>query len=189
MTRTFKEIQALKKPNETAVDILVDVDLNRTLSELARRYEKESRDDKKLNRPPKAPGILKELESLQGKLEESKVTFRFRDPGRRKFDALVDACPPTKEEKELHQFDWHPDTFVPALLALTAIEPELTEKEAQEIYNEWGRGDVEALFNTALQACLEQASIPFTRRGTDEILDSVRNLTTPPKEESPTLNS
>ncbi len=119
----------------------------------------------------------------------------FRDPGRQAFDALVETCAPTEEQKEEAKNandvvpSWDPETFVPGLLALASHDPELTFDDAQEIYDMWGRGDVEALFNTALQACLEQASIPFTKRDTDEIVASVRNLITQQNEESPTASS
>ncbi len=189
MGTSFQDIKKRKKPNEVSVEILVDVELNRILEELTRRHDREARQDAKLNRDPKAPAIAKEIDELQEKVADATVTFRFRDPGRRAFDALMEACPPTPEEKKEHNFDWHPHTFVPGLLALCAVEPELSEADALEIYDNWGRGDVEALFSAALQACLERASIPFTKRDTEGIVASVRNLITQPTEESPTPSS
>lgn len=189
MGKSFDEIRRAKRPNEVSVELVLDPEMGRTLEELERRYEREKRLDAKENRTPKAPAILKEIESLQAQMEDDKVTFVFRDPGRQKFDALVDAHPPTEKERKELQFQWHPDDFVPALLALCAVDPKLSQQESIEIYNEWGRGDVEALFSAALQACLEQASIPFTKRDTDVILDSVRRLTTQQNEESPTASS
>jgi hypothetical protein len=195
MARSFKEIQALKRPNETSVELILAPELTRALDEIQRRQAVEKRADERENRDPVAPALQKEIDSLLEQIEEKKAVFSFRDPGRRKFDALVDACPPTDKDKEdakvtgQGQPSWNPEVFVPGLLALTALDPPLTLEEAKEIYDTWGRGDVEALFNTALQACLEQASIPFTRRDTDAILASVQSLITQQNGESPTATS
>jgi len=189
LSRSFDEIRRAKKPNEVSVELVLNPELSRTVEELERRYAQEKRRDTKENRTPLAPGILKEIESLQEQMEDEQVTFVFRDPGRQKFDLLVDTYPPSDEDRKEKQYQWDPDGFVPALLALTSIDPKLSDSDATEIYNEWGRGDVEALVAAALQASLEQASVPFTKRDTEAILSSVRNLTTQQSEESPTDSS
>lgn len=188
--RSFADIKAIKRPNEVSVELILDSELTRTLAELERRLVIEKRKDERENRPPKAPQIQKDIDALTEKVEGSKVEFTFKDPGRQKFDELVEACPPTDRDKKLAKErgegvpSWNPEEFVPGLIALASQDPEITLADAQEIYDQWGRGDVEALFNAALQACLEQASIPFTKRDTDAILDSVRNLITAQNEES-----
>lgn len=194
-TKSFAEIKALKKPNEVSVEIILDPELTRALAELERRKLKTEREDQRENRAPKAPALQKEIDEILSQIDDSKVEFVFRDPGRKSFETLVEACPPDDaaiaEAKKLNESlpSWDPETFVPGLISLASWIPKLTLEEAQEIYDQWGRGDVEALFNTALQACLEQASIPFTRRDTDAILASVRNLITAQNKESPTPGS
>ena len=193
--QTFEDIQRLKKPNEISVELIANPELTRTLDELTRRHTVEQRRDAKENRPQVAPGILKEIEKLTEQVEEAKISFTFRDPGRQHFDKLIESNPPTDHDKALAkesgqgQPGWNPEGFVPGLLSLAAVDPVLSIDDALSVYNNWGRGDVEALFNGALQACLEQASIPFTRRDTDEILASVQNLITQQSEESPTPSS
>ena len=188
MSKTFADIRQQKKPNEVSVELLLDPERSRAIDELERRYEKQKRLDSKVNETDKAPDILKEIESLRDEIEDDKATFMFRDPGRREFETLLEKHPPDAEEKK-DGMSWNADGFIPALLGLTAIDPKLTAIEASEIYDEWGRGDVEALFNAALQVCLEQASIPFTKRDIEAILASVQNSTTAPNEESPTDSS
>ena len=162
--------------------MVLNPELTRAIGELERRHSVESRRDKKENRTPKAPAIQKKIDALREEAEEEKTVFLFKDIGRRKFDALVEAFPPTSAQKK-DNFQWNPDGFVPALLHAAAIDPKMSEIDAQEVYDEWGRGDVEALFNAALQACLEQASVPFTKRDTDMIMSSVQNLITAENEE------
>lgn len=188
MSKSFEEIRRQKKPNEVSVELLLDPELSRTIEELERRYDRQKRLDEKTNEPNKAPGILKEIENLREQVEDDKATFVFRDPGRKRFEALVEAHPPSAQQRK-DEFNWDPEGFIPALLSETAIDPKLSSTEAKEIYDDWGRGDVEALFNAALQVCLEQASIPFTRRDIETILASVSNSTTQQSEESPTDGS
>jgi hypothetical protein len=180
--KSFEDIRRLKKPNEVSVEMILNPELTRTIDELERRHATAERRDKKENRTPVAPGLQKQIDELREQAEDEKVTFVFRDIGRRKFDALVEAFPPTPAQKK-DKFQWNPDGFVPALWSSAAIDPKMSDIDAQEIYDEWGRGDVEALFNAALQACLEQASVPFTRRDTEAIMDSVSNLITQQNEE------
>ena len=193
--RSFADIKALKKPNEVSVEIILDPELTRALAELERRLAIAERRDQKENRNPEAPTLRKEIEALKENIEDSKVEFVFKDPGRKAFEELVDACPPSADDKKeakelgLNSPSWNPETFVPGLIALASHDPEITLEEAQDLYDTWGRGDVEALFNTALQACLEQASVPFTRRDTDAILASVQNLISQSNTESPTVGS
>ena len=183
---TIEEIRRLKRPNERSVSLVLDPEVSRNLKELERSYLREKRIDDRENRNPKAPAIAKAIEQLKDSAEE--ITFTFRDIGRKRFDAMIDEHPPTKEEKE-QNFQFHPDTFAPALLAATAVEPTMTPAEAQAIYDEWGQGEVNALFMTAIAACTERASIPFSKSGTDEILDSLSSSITPQVVESLTDGS
>ena len=188
MSKSFDEIRRQKKPNEVSIELLLDPERSRAIDELERRYEQQKRRDSKVNEAPLAPGILKEIEQLRDEIEADKAVFMFRDPGRKEFETLLEKHPPDKEEKE-SGLSWSADGFIPALLSLTAIDPKLSAIEAKEIYDEWGRGDVEALFDAALQVCLEQASIPFTKRDIEGIMASVQNSTTQPNGESPTGSS
>jgi hypothetical protein len=191
--KSFADIKALKKPNEVSVEIILDPELTRSLQELERRLRDEERHDARENRAPKAPALRKEIEDIKDQIEDSKAFFVFKDPGRKAFEQLVEACPASAEDKKKAKEDgtgvpgWDTDTFVPGLLALASYDPAISLEEAQEIFDDWGRGDVEALFNGALQACLEQASIPFTRRDTEAILASVQNLISASNTETPTV--
>ena len=193
--RTFADIKAMKKPNETSVEIILEPELTRLLGELQRRMVREERIDAKENRAPVAPRIQKEIDALTEQVEDVKTVFRFRDPGRKKFEELVESCPPTAAQKKAAkeagdpQPSWDNGEFVPRLIALASLDPDLTLDDATEIYDNWGRGDVEALFDTALQACLEQASVPFTRRDIDAILSSVQSSTIASGKESLTPGS
>lgn len=192
---SIEEIQKLKRPNTRSVTLILDPEIPRQIRELERAYDRERRTDERENRPAKAPAIRKVIEELKDQAADSEITFTFRDIGRKRFDGMIEEHPPTpaqiKAAKERNQSipEFNPDTFAPALMAATAVSPSMTLQEATNIYNEWGQGDNQALFLTAVAACTERASIPFTGTGTEEILASLSNLTTAPSEESPTDGS
>lgn len=194
MTKKFEtdkpsiaEIRRLKKPNERSVTLILEPEILRQIKDLEKAYLREKRLDDRENRVPKAPAIQKAIESLRDEAEE--ITFTFRDIGRKRFDDLLNEHPPTKEEKEEKNYQYHPETFGPALLAATAIDPPMSIEDAQAIFDEWSQGEVEALFMTALAACTERASVPFSRTDTEEILSSLSNSITVLPEESLTDGS
>ena len=189
-TPTIEEIRRVKKPNERSISLVLNPELLRQMKDLERAYLREQRMDQKENRAPKAPRIKKTMEALEEEAAEYEVTFIFRDIGRKRFDDMIEEHPPTEQEKKLDPpFQYHPDIFAPALMAATAVQPTMTLQQATDIYDEFGQGEITALFMTALAACTERASVPFTRTDTDEILASLSSLTSAVSEESPTDDS
>ncbi len=53
------------------------------------------------------------------------------------------------------------------VLAVVTGEPKMTLAQAETIFDEWGSGDAETLFATALLVCKERTSIPLSENGTD----------------------
>lgn len=183
---TIEEIRRLKKPNRRSVFVLVDPEIAREIKNLERAYAQEKRIDVKENRNPEAPAILKKLEELRDVTADYEVEFIFEDIGRKALEDLVIEHPPTPEQKaDMAEIEFNSETFPPALMAATAIEPEMTLEDAEALFNDWSSGEAEILFMTAMMACRERASIPFTRTDTEGILDSASNLITAVSEDSP----
>lgn len=170
--RTISDILRDKKPNTKTVDIVLDSDLAGEIQfkeqELAQMRMKKGRS--------LADGVgplETELDALYESAADIAVTFTFTDCGRKPFEELLMAHPPTKDQKDhvaatgggILEFNIH--TFPPALLALTASDPEMSLEEATEIFDTWSSGDAEALFSTALLVCKERTSVPLSRSGTD----------------------
>jgi lysozyme family protein len=55
------------------------------------------------------------------------------------------------------------DEFAPALVAACLVDPVMTEDEARELWNSdfWSAGELDQLFSTASQLCLEGMNVPF----------------------------
>ncbi len=175
--RTISDILREKKPNTKTVDIILDSDLAGEIQfkeqELAQMRMRKGRS--------LADGVgplQNELDALYESAADIAVTFTFTDVGRKPFEEVLMAHPPTKAQKDhvaatgggILEFDL--DTFPPALLALTASDPELTLEEATEIFDTWGSGDAEVLFSTALLVCKERVSVPLSKSGTDPTSNS-----------------
>ncbi len=175
--RTISDILREKKPNTKTVDIVLDSDLAGAIQfkeqELAQMRMRKGRSLADGVGPLEA-----ELDALYESAADIAVTFVFTDCGRKPFEALLMDHAPTKVQKDhvaatgggILEFDL--DTFPPALLALTATDPEMTLEDATEIFDTWSSGDAELLFNTALLVCKERASVPLSRSGTDPTSNS-----------------
>lgn len=102
------------------------------------------------------------VEAAEQAVRESAQTFVFRSPGRKAFEDLVAEHPPTEADHDDTRKTtgrpealarWHSDTFTPALLAATCVDPKLTVEEAQAVYDEWTDAEVGALVAAALTVC------------------------------------
>jgi len=198
-TPTIEEIRRRKKPLSATIEISLDPDLTREMVALEAQIE---RAQSRSNIAQGAAGLagarsladLPDVEQLQADLdalwvrarEESAIqAFVFKDPGRKAYDDLVTACPPSDEQKQEWRdgggdgsLAYDPDLFVPRLMALCATSPEMTEADAEALCDEWSTGDITKLFNGALSVCLGVAPVPKSPRlltDTVEILSSEPN--------------
>ena len=185
---TMEEIRRLKTKTVLTVDVLLDNELGTRITQLRKDYMRQSRADKKLNETNKAPAILKQIEALEEEAREVTVTFSFRDLGRKRFEDLWKACPPTEDQKE-KGYEWDPDEFSPLIIAESSVEPKLTLEEAKELYDTWSTAEAEMLAMTAINANMGVNSIPLSGTGTGDPASSGLSLITAPIEESPTGSS
>jgi hypothetical protein len=99
-----------------------------------------------------------------GKTEE--VSFLFQSIGAQDWDRLIAKHPPTTEQRgEGASSNMH--TFAPALLAVSCIDPELSESDWKEIWNspDWNRGEVVQFYMTAVELSSTGMDVPFSGRG------------------------
>lgn len=108
------------------------------------------------------------LEMLQSKRARSKefevvltpgedpVSFEFRALGSMAYDEMLSKHPPTPQQLASNA-QFNINTFAPALLAAVCRDPEMSPSQWKEIWTspEWNRGEVTALFWTAVDLCNE----------------------------------
>ncbi len=96
------------------------------------------------------------FETAEEAVREATFTVRFRSIGRKKYEALVDAHPPTDQDNIESMAEngqpapYNGDTFGPALVAASAVEPEITLEEARGFWDDWNPSEVIDLFTGAL---------------------------------------
>lgn len=88
-------------------------------------------------------------------LKAETVQMRFRAIGRKRYDGLVREHPPKdaggengKPVKSTEPYDY--ETFAPALVAASCIEPVMTPEEVEVLFEEWNTAEVMQLWVAAL---------------------------------------
>ncbi len=111
-----------------------------------------------LKKPPRTKVIEVEL------ADDQKVSILFRAIGSKAYDDLLGSHPPSKRDKEIGGV-WNSDTFPPSLIAACAVEPEISEEAAKEIFasEDWSRGELMDMFMKVVTLNSEGMNIPFTQ--------------------------
>lgn len=160
---TYDHLRSRKKAITQKVRIALD-------SDLAEEYEEaKSKLETARNRVGVRPDnldfqvaledALAEVDTLKSRLREESIEFVFKSIGRRKFDDLITAHPPTTEQRRKHKDDgagelnWNVDTFPPALIFASLVEPTMEEQEVKELWDsdEWSGAETMSLFLTAME--------------------------------------
>ena len=100
--------------------------------------------------------LVAEVDGAETAVRESTVTVVIRQIGRKRYDALIDAHPPTDDEKAeavkagLEPPPYNAETFAPALISASCAEPLMTVEQVQELFDEWSTGEINELFAAAL---------------------------------------
>ncbi len=184
----FKEIQARKKPNTRSVPILLEPDLLVDFARLTRQHKIAEAFDEKSNKRDTAPEIQGRLDELQVEIEAETVTFVFRALRRKDYRKLIADHPPSDDDAE-EGFDFNPETLGPELISRSAIDPEMTLAEVENLWDEWDDGTVTEIYSVALLVNKEVRDIPFVFGSYDATRSSERKSPTSPREESPTPSS
>ena len=96
----------------------------------------------------------------------AKFTVKIKALSGPAYDKLLAAHPPTKEQKA-DGGAYDPETFGPALLAASFVEPELTEEQALELWksDSWSRGEISTLFFSCVELNVIGFDVPKSESG------------------------
>jgi len=102
------------------------------------------------------------LETKKAELESTAIKFVFQSIGRKRYEALLEANPPTdaqiEEQKKVdpkQSLEFNPETFPIALIIESLVEPDVDRDELRHwILNgeEWNTAEFMTLFMAALEA-------------------------------------
>ena len=123
------------KPREAAVRILHDKDLDDELAAANAEFERAAADHgDEITKPEHVVALAKKVEKVAAKVEAAKVQYRFRALNGQAYYDLQSKHPPTKEQREANPLaQTNPDTFRPALIAASCVDPEMTVDEAAQL--------------------------------------------------------
>lgn len=173
---SIDSILAKAKPATAAVKLCVDgslmadIDLlNDELAEYA-EWTQGSLSDK----DPRTD-IRKRLDDLreQARQDDRSQVFRFRSLGDIEWSDLLAAHPPRPDVED--EVRWNSTTFPAALVAASAVDPELTVADVEKlwgIFNAWQR---DTLFTTAYSANMRGVDIPFSPASSGEEASTGKN--------------
>lgn len=156
---TFDHLKA-KKPVEDVVEILLDDEPTKAVTEArealleAEAALHEKAGDSKLKKA--RDEAKKTLDKAMNEQDGEIVTIRFRSCGRKRYEEILDANPPTDEEQRKAkdaggEVAWNSETFPIALISASAVEPELTVDQVSELFDEWNNAEAQMLFLAAFR--------------------------------------
>ncbi len=171
---SWDEIKAQHRPVRQSVRVPMRADLLDEIRQLEEQIQREKEIDKRENRVPVAVGLARRIQELETELADSEVLFVFEGIGAGKLTELIADHPATDEQKLQAEADGmratrNEQTFQPALLALSCIEPSgMSGIDVwNEIRGEWSMGQ----FTPLWQACL-LANFGAGERGPKSVIAS-----------------
>lgn len=107
---------------------------------------------------PELMAARERYEAAEEALNEATVEMVFEAIGRRDYENLLMEHPPsTEQEKQAKEagekVDYNIDTFPPALVAATCIEPKFSEEEAYELFEQSTGPECMVFFTAAMAVC------------------------------------
>lgn len=150
--RTWAEVKDTFRAPKAQATVCARADLAAEFDALMAEYEQAKADDRRDSGTaadePKAPKLADRLLALREEMRDSNVTFVFQGLGRLREQELIDAHPPTAEQKKaIPELQINPDAYQVALFQAACIEPDgMTVENWQQIYDEWTSGQVAVLW-------------------------------------------
>lgn len=140
-----------RKPRVGYYTVHLDDELAEKVEQIRQERAKARRDGTEEDAPSD-----EELAAAEDALREVTRTIRFESIGRTAYDDMVSEHPPTEEQRaEMEEagavVEWNPDTFPPALVHASMVEPDLTDKQFAEIWDVWSNADLSQMFALAMR--------------------------------------
>jgi hypothetical protein len=163
------DLLAQAKPAEHTIRLCLRGDLQAQFEELDRqRAEAASKTDGDSLAGSPAVAIARRMEALREEMDAATVTFTVRALSRKRYQALVAAHPPRRDEKgdvldDDREMGVNQTTFWEPLIRACAVDPELTEDQWRRLLDDvLSDRQYEQLASAALVACRGNVDIPFS---------------------------
>jgi len=159
MTRTIEEFLGDYRSPRVSVRVTQRADLLAEHVRLQAAHKRATRGDLSENRLPEAPGIVDELRAVEAAIAASEFEFTFEALGRQEYLQLLAAHPPRHEDRT-ERLSFNGETFPPALVAASAVEPAISEAQAAQLVERLSDAQFSKLWNAALTVNIGDDSAP-----------------------------
>lgn len=145
---SFDDVRSRVKPRTASVRVLLGA------ADLPDRYEaldveliRLTKGSDTLDAAGEIASITDQMSELQAEMDAATMEFKFKALPRSAWRKLVSEHPPSRElQKKNPRAEFAPETFIPAALAASCIDPAMTVEEAEELV---GADDREGLLSEA----------------------------------------
>lgn len=161
---TIEEILARAKPRVEVASICLAGDLRAEHTRLVKELDvlaEKGGARKMMTSGGEARAVAERVQQLEADMAKAMQEFQFKGISESDLEALRDRFPPREGKRET----WNVSAAGPALVAACAVEPSMTEAQAEMLRKSLAQGDWDVLVEAAWQATsARDQSVPFSVR-------------------------
>lgn len=167
MSDVLEQILKAKSPQRQTTHILLNPGLEEDRAELLKQLVRAKKYDEWNNERDTAIPIQAKLEEVEEEIAEARQPFVFQSIGRKAYSALLDEFKPRDGNAEDKDVGFNVEEFPAHLIALSSHDPEISLKQAREIWDsdDWSDAETTQLLAAAVVANKEIVDVPFTNDG------------------------
>lgn len=162
--RDAQSVIGLARRRQGSIDVCLRADLvaehDRLDAELARLQGDGGWTATSLTDVNPVIALAQQIAELEAEMLEATVTFQFQALKRSEWETLTEAHPARAQHDE--RFNW--DTFPPALISASLIDPPMTVDEVTALFDEVNEGTRTLLTGAAWDVNQEASTVPFSQR-------------------------
>ena len=167
------EILASHRPRVQRVSMMFNGDLADQISRARQEYRSALAQQSTLSSTD-VDDLKTRLDELEQQADSETVEFVFQAISKADLDALKHRFPPSEDTWDRYKTrlaanpllsppEFDPEPFSAALIAATAVEPSMTEDEANQLLERLSDGDFARLFEAAWTVSMQGSDRPLSR--------------------------
>jgi hypothetical protein len=184
---SIEDLLAQARPVTRTARLCLRGDLIAAREDAERRLLAARVEDDRLNEPDTAPGIAAEIVALEAEQDAASVEFKMQALSRTAWQSLVEANPPSEQEKE-KDLDYGAG-FPAAAIAASCADPVMSLEQVNQLLDVISSAQFLKLWNTVMAVNLGVDDLPKSVAATATLRSSGERSTTPLPEGSPGASS
>lgn len=162
--RTIEDVLGKIKVPVRSVAICLDADLQAEHDDLTAQLERLRREaNGKMSDGGEIREVADRIKAIEQQMRDSEQTFKFRGLSKNALNKLYERFPAPEDKGLL----WDVEAGAHALLAESAVEPTMTDSQAQQLLNTLSQGQSDRLVGCAWLASTGSTQVPFSVRASE----------------------